>query len=89
MPPSGNEKVDFVEFSARMEEWQDRIWVHTCHERLILGILFLQPDMLDSNRVSEPDFEASVGSAIILLEYRVQQSPKTRLYDATRCGIGS
>lgn len=48
--------------------------------RLNLGIMFLQPDMLDSSRASEPDFEVSVGCAVILLEYRVQQSPKTRLY---------
>ena len=41
--------------------------------------MFLQPDMLDSSRIEEPEFEVRVGCAVILLEYRVQQSPKTRL----------
>ena len=47
---------------------------------LIQGIIFIQPDMLQSSRIREPDFELKVGYAVILLEFRIQQSPKTHLY---------
>jgi hypothetical protein len=36
--------------------------------------------MLDPDRINAEDFELKTGSAIILLEYRVQQSPKTQMY---------
>ena len=45
---------------------------------LIVGLIFLQPDMLHPDRIDEPDFEVKPGCALILLEFRVQQSPKTR-----------
>jgi hypothetical protein len=48
--------------------------------KLIIGVVFTQPDMLLPSRIHEQDFELKVGSALILLEYRVQQSPKTQLY---------
>ena len=44
------------------------------------GVIFTQPDMLDHERINEPDFPLKIGMAIILLDFRVQQSPKTRLY---------
>jgi hypothetical protein len=47
---------------------------------LMQGIIFIQPDMLQSSRICLPDFELKVGYAVILLEYRIQQSPKTHLY---------
>ena len=47
---------------------------------LMKGIIFIQPDMLQSSRICLPDFELKVGYAVILLEYRIQQSPKTHLY---------
>ena len=40
-------------------------------------MVFIQPDMLQSSRIHEPDFELKVGHAVILIEYRVQQSPKS------------
>jgi len=47
---------------------------------LTVGYIFTQPDMLDPDRINAEDFELKTGSAIILLEYRVQQSPKTQMY---------
>jgi hypothetical protein len=47
---------------------------------LIVGIVFLQPDVLDPSRVKEEDFGIKVGYVVILLEFRVQQSPKTHMY---------
>lgn len=41
--------------------------------------MFVQPDMLQSARIREPDFELKVGYAVILLEFRVQQSPNNRM----------
>jgi hypothetical protein len=46
---------------------------------LMVGVVFTQPDMLLISRIQEEDFEVKVGSALILLQYRVQQSPKTQL----------
>jgi hypothetical protein len=45
----------------------------------MVGVVFTQPDMLLPSRIQEEDFEVKVGSALVLLEYRVQQSPKTQL----------
>jgi len=36
--------------------------------------------MLDPSRIGEPDFPLKIGMALILMDFRVQQSPKTRLY---------
>ena len=47
---------------------------------LRIGYVFAQPDMFDPERIKEEDFEIKIGSAIILFEYRVQQSPKTQMY---------
>ena len=41
---------------------------------------FIQPDMVDVERVKEPDFALKIGYSIILLEFRVQESPKTHMY---------
>ena len=49
---------------------------------LRIGYVFAQPDMFDPERIKEEDFEIKIGSAIILFEYRVQQSPKTQMYSS-------
>ena len=49
---------------------------------LRIGYIFTQPDMFDLERIQEEDFEIKIGSAIILFEYRVQQSPKTQMYQS-------
>lgn len=40
---------------------------------------FLQPDMVDIERIPEEDFPLKVGYTMILLEFRVQESPKTHM----------
>jgi hypothetical protein len=52
---------------------------------LTLGILFMQPDMLDPSRIRDDDFVVKVGYTLVLLEYRVQQSPQTHLYLVIWC----
>ena len=49
----------------------------------------MQPDMLQSSRIHEPDFELKVGYAVILLEFRIQQSPQTHLYFANLVSFNS
>jgi hypothetical protein len=46
-----------------------------------LGVVFTQPDMFDHRRIGDEDFPLKAGHSIILLEFRVQQSPKTRVYE--------
>src|SRR5579859_7885901 len=47
------------------------------------GMLFMQPDMLQPSRTGDEDFEIKVGTTLILLEFRVQQSPQTQMYPPT------
>ena len=64
-----------------MEAWVKKmVFQSSVYSILIRGIIFMQPDMLESSRIREPDFELKVGYAVILLEFRIQQSPKTHLY---------
>ena len=68
-----------IDCNVRMVGW-DRISVSlVVEDGLMVGVVFTQPDMLLLSRIQEEDFEVKVGSALILLEYRVQQSPKTQL----------
>ena len=46
-------------------------------------MLFIQPDMVDLDRLEEPDFALKLGCSIILLEFRVQESPKNHSYSQT------
>jgi len=48
--------------------------------RLMIGMAFIQPDMVNIERIKEPDFALQIGYSIILLEFRVQESPKTHMY---------
>jgi hypothetical protein len=59
------------------EQWY--LMIPRVAEILRIGYIFTQPDMLDPGRITEEDFQIKPGSAIILLEYRVQQSPKTQM----------
>jgi len=47
--------------------------------RLTIGMAFIQPDMVNIERINEPDFALQIGYSIILLEFRVQESPKTHM----------
>jgi hypothetical protein len=46
-------------------------------------MVFLQPDMVDLDRLQEPDFALKLGCSIILLEFRVQEAPKNHTYSHT------
>ena len=43
--------------------------------------------MLQAGRVKEPDFEVRIGYVVILLQFRVQQSPKTHLYSSPQVDL--
>ena len=72
-----------IDCNVSMEEWV-RILVRSACYLTNLGVIFTQPDMLDHSRIHEDDFPLKIGMAMILLEFRVQQSPKTRLYRILR-----
>lgn len=50
-------------------------------------MVFIQPDMVALDRVEEPDFALKLGYSIILLEFRVQESPKNHSYSHTLIGL--